>query len=209
MKFCRKCGEWKLPSFFSKDKYKKDGLRTVCKTCTVAAQRAYDVGNRDKINATRRNRYQQIKEKVLKYNAEWARNRLEYTKNRQKVWYENNKERLSEKAKEYWKANKEARIAYKKRYYEQKKEIHILASARRRAAKQQRYPLWDREFTELVHAEAKELAKRRKQLTGFNWHVDHIIPLRGKLVSGFHVWNNLQVIPEVMNRAKLNKFAIT
>lgn len=69
-----------------------------------------------------------------------------------------------------------------------------------------REAMWDEELTQLVTKEAHSLAKLREKLFGFKWHVDHVVPLCGVSVSGFHVWNNLQVIPATLNMKKHNLF---
>jgi hypothetical protein len=95
--------------------------------------------------------------------------------------------------------------------YRQKNRSKISAlrrvdTIRRRITASQATPHWiDAEFERLVFAEAYALAETRGKLFGFSWHVDHVIPLRGKTVSGLHVSNNIQVIPAVANLRKSNK----
>lgn len=66
----------------------------------------------------------------------------------------------------------------------------------------------DKELTDFVYEEAHNLRKLRDNLFSFKWHVDHIIPLNGKKVSGLHVWNNFQVIPAQLNLSKGNSYAV-
>ena len=82
------------------------------------------------------------------------------------------------------------------------------SSAQKRRARE-RLPLWDTELTELTVTEAYLLARSRGLITGTKWEVDHVVPLFGRLVSGFHTWSNLRVVQATTNRRKSNLFQPT
>ena len=88
---------------------------------------------------------------------------------------------------------------------DRKERARIKASNRCGRAKRARFC---DEFTELVTKEAHSLRRLRNTITGFEWHVDHVVPLKGKQVSGLHIWSNLAVIPKVDNLRKGNKNSI-
>lgn len=76
---------------------------------------------------------------------------------------------------------------------------------KRIAAKLKRTPKWaDLTKIKAVYADAARLT----MLTGTIHAVDHIIPLQGKLISGLHVHNNLQVITRSENSSKGNKWLV-
>jgi hypothetical protein len=79
-------------------------------------------------------------------------------------------------------------------------------TVKRRAAKINRTPKWVTSEEHWLIEQAYELAQLRTKVFGFSWHVDHIIPLQGKHVSGLHVPTNLQVIPWRDNVSKANKY---
>jgi hypothetical protein len=77
--------------------------------------------------------------------------------------------------------------------------------ARRRSAKRQATPAWaNDELEQLFIKEAYHLATLRTKLTGIEWHVDHVVPLKSERVCGLHCMANLEVIPASVNHAKNN-----
>ena len=148
---------------------------------------------------------------------------LENAKRLRKEWYERNKELTKERARAWALANpdkrKQAVDKWRNENLERHNEVNrewnknnkpkrAAYQSKRRAALLQRTPKWLTEDDLWIIEEAYDLAALRTSMLGFPWHVDHIIPLQGKLVSGLHVPSNIQVIPGSENVKKHNKYAV-
>lgn len=134
----------------------------------------------------------------------YQKNREKRTKQTKK-YVENNREFVVAKRKEHYQKNKQKRNAYHKEWSAKNRGICNLYLAKYRADKIQRTPDWaDIKAMQIEY----ELAAWCSKVMGEKYHVDHIIPLRGKLVSGLHVPSNLQVIPASKNLIKSNQFEV-
>lgn len=123
--------------------------------------------------------------------------------------YQKNKEVGQQYTRTYRLNNYKIIKAKKKEYNANNKHIRNAAVARRKASKIQRTPAWLTEDELWLIKEIYELAQARTELFGFSWHVDHIIPLQGKLVSGLHIPENMQVIPGIDNIKKYNTYRVS
>ena len=91
--------------------------------------------------------------------------------------------------------------AYAQMWRQANSEKKNAIEANRRASKLQRTPAWANQSSIKMFYEVAEVLSRG----GVLFHVDHIIPLKGKEVSGFHVEDNLQVLPWHQNLRKGNR----
>ena len=144
-------------------------------------------------------------EKVSQRNAEyWAKNK-HTRKAEYKIWVENNKAALVIKKRTHREKNIEALTEKYKAYYTENYPRMLAKRNKQHADKLDRTPNWLTKDDHWMIEQAYELAALRTKMLGFQWHVDHVLPLRGKLVSGLHTPYNLQVIPAKENLWKGNR----
>lgn len=125
-------------------------------------------------------------------------------KTRARQNWEQNKEVRLETNKQRWILKKEEYSATAKAWREKNKGYITAASKERKVAKMHRTPKWaNKEKIKAYY----DVCAFFNEVNGYiKYHVDHIIPLQGKQVSGLHVHSNLQVLPALENMSKGNKW---
>lgn len=171
-------------------------------------QKEYAAANADKLKAY----YKEYNATQRANSSEYHRAYYEANKARKaeyrKAYYEANKERLAAAKKADYEENKDTRLAQKKEYRKRAAANIAYLNASRKKVVKQRTPKWLTEHDKLrmkcLYSIAAMLTKQNEE----PWHVDHVIPLQGKVVSGLHVPSNLQVMRGTENISKKNKFEV-
>jgi hypothetical protein len=122
---------------------------------------------------------------------------------KRKQHYQENKEQYIARAKVWKKENPEKVRLDRKQWNDKNKPLKAFYTSSRRSYTKRATPPWANlnKIQEIF-----EQASQQTQETGIVYSVDHIIPLRGKLVSGLHVEHNLRVIPKLENCRKGNRY---
>lgn len=116
-----------------------------------------------------------------------------------------NRDKIIAQTKKWSSQNKKKRSAIVLKHAKKYPAKFAFISATRRACKKQRTPRW---LTNNQKQEIRSyyiLAQELQWLSEEKLHVDHIIPLQGKNVSGLHVPWNLQILPISLNCSKNNR----
>jgi hypothetical protein len=112
---------------------------------------------------------------------------------------------IKQKRHKYHLVNKNTINQKKREYKKANRDRYRALFAKRRAKKLQAMPPW---MTAKDFAEIRSWYKAAIEcqwLSNEPLHVDHILPLQGKDVSGLHVSWNLQILPASENLRKNNK----
>lgn len=203
-KYCPDCGKHKHIPEFNKDKARKDGLQCYCTACSTQRRKRWYEANRDKERETKKRWYESNRDKVLEHNQQWyAANRDKKRETGQR-WYEANRNKRRETRQRWHEANRDKHREDVRNWREANPDKMNAYAAKRRAAKLQRTPSWltPEHLSEIETFYTAAVAF--KLYTGQEYHVDHIVPLQGKTVSGLHVPWNLQVILAADNLKKTN-----
>jgi hypothetical protein len=154
-----------------------------CVECQKIHLQAYRVFNRDELLAKKRS----YAKKRTKEQPELVR---AIAKRVRESMSEDQRQKQNTQSKEWRKKNKGRVLAW---------------TRMRQLAKKQRTPAWLSDFDKLKIECYYSIAAMLTRENNESWHVDHVLPLQGKSVSGLHVPNNLQLLRGEENSRKGNR----
>lgn len=222
VKTCPDCKLTKDLSRFSKNKRKSDGYDTYCKPCVRVRSAAHYQCNKERRIAQHKAWLAANPGKSAEYCKKWRTSNPDKSCASDAKWYAANRDKKLAADKSRRESNltafiereraayakfKENRAARSAKWRERNKPTIAAHAAKRRTAKAERTPDW---LTDEQHERILAFyieAYRMENETGIKYHVDHVIPLRGKDVCGLHVPWNLQIISATDNLKKSNSHA--
>lgn len=162
---------------------------------------AWAEANKEKRRAAAAKRYAEKRDYILAQNAAYRAANIEAHRAREKERAATETEKARKTA---WSAeNKDLQARVRREYKKRNPDKRRADKARRRASEARALPTWaNREKI----AEFYRTADALGMLTGEWFHVDHVVPLRGRTVCGLHNEFNLQVLPSGENMKKNNRF---
>lgn len=180
-KHCNACEEDKPHSAFGTVKPGRGdrfNLASRCKSCRSARNLRWHYDNRERARKNRKASYDKNADQQRAASTKWRLENPEWHSANYRDWALRNRAKLTAKENE------------------------------RRAAKMRATPPW---LTDRHRKEIQMVFEKAAQLTaatGIPHHVDHIVPLKGKSVSGLHVPWNLQILTAFENISKKNRFVV-
>ncbi|MFM0243778.1 hypothetical protein [Paraburkholderia sediminicola] len=188
-----------------------------CAECLRVKVQEWRLRNPEKMREQKKKWIAQDPQKESARVMKWVVKNRDKFRARHKRWRDRNPQKTRESSKKYAAENPEARrksklAAYQKnpekfrerhkRWKESNREKVAALESSRRAAKIRAIPEWaDVHKINEFYATADAL----RMHTGDWYHVDHIVPLRSKLVCGLHNQFNLQILTATENIKKGNR----
>jgi hypothetical protein len=175
MKKCSNCKQLKSLNEFYKNKASLDGFCNRCKLCDKEYKKA------DHVRISRRKRDRKNRDKKNAYQRKYAKEHRIQMSMYQKRYADKNREKI--------------RALNRKSYNSEKqKPKNNAKAAKRRALK----------LSATLAGYDKQIVEIYKNCPP-GYHVDHIMPLKGKNSCGLHVPWNLQYLPAIENLKKGNR----
>lgn len=224
---CKVCQVVKDDCEFKWSRGKRLGL--VCRPCSrvikarqYAEDEALQIKTRQRAIEWERANPQRVAERARAYRSE----NVEAIKARRVSYHVENAERINAKSRAWYAENADRQRVYNKAHYYENLEYYRMVGRhsyqRNKEACDERMKLWRQKNPRRNTAYARAYNLRKQQRTPAwserraildfyflcppDHEVDHIIPLKGRLVSGLHVLANLQYLTTSENCAKSNYF---
>jgi len=178
-KQCSKCNDWKPIEEFHKNNNRLSGLVSACKDC-------YSLF------------YEDNKEIIIKRVKVYQENNPELVREWDRKRYVEKKQEYIDSAAKWAMKNPKRKLEIHRNYDKRNQKQKNARTARYRAMKIQATPKW------LTEQQLDEISRIYINCPP-GYHVDHIVPLRGKIARGLHVPWNLQYLPKLENLKKSNK----